>query len=140
MKIRNRRGLSFVTLMIIIAISALMLSLISEEIIRRNIIQNESDAQSTLRLISTALENYAKNNRGAFPEELSALTKTSPPYLDKNYTASSPLRGYIYTCPTLNSSGYSCQASPVKCAITGKTFYTITTGGVFVSRECPKKE
>lgn len=136
----DRRGLSFVTLMIIIAISALMLSLISEEVMRRNMAQNESDAQTTLRLISTALENYAKDNRGAFPEDISVLTKTTPVYLDKNYIVLSPLRGYIYNCPTLNASGYSCQASPVKCDVTGKAFYTISTGGVFVSRECNKKE
>lgn len=140
MKLGNIRGLSFVTLMIIIAISALMFSLIIEEIVHRNVSQNEFDAQSTLRLISTALENNAKDNRGIFADNLSALTKTTPVYLDKDYIVLSPIKGYIYTCPNLNASGYTCQASPVKCGATGKMFYTITTGGVFVSRECNKKE
>jgi type II secretory pathway pseudopilin PulG len=131
---------SFVTLMIVIAIFSLILRIAIEKIIKINISQNESDASSTLKLISTALENYAKDNQGIFPSNLSILIQTNPPYLDKDYIASSSVKGYNYICSRLESSGYSCSASPVKCKLTGEMLYTITTGNLLVSEECSKKE
>ena len=78
---KKRDGRSFVTIMMVIAVAALLLRTTVEQIIKINIEQNESDALSTLKLISTALENYAKDHRGAYPLDLGALTGTSPRYL-----------------------------------------------------------
>jgi Tfp pilus assembly protein PilE len=141
MKIRqNKRGLGFVALMIIIAIVAFLLSVGIESFLNTNILQNESDAQSTLKLISTALENYAKNNNGLFALNLSVLTQGNPPYLDKDYILKSPLRGYSYSCLRLDASGYNCSANPTKCSLTGRTIYSVTTGGILTSSDCSKKE
>ena len=137
---RDTKARSFVTIMIIIAVSALLLRFAIEKIIMINIAQNESNASSTLKSISTALENYARDNHGIFPSDLSVLTKTTPAYLDKDYIASSSIKGYNYSCLRLESSGYSCLAIPVKCNLTGKVVYTITTGSLLVSEECSKKE
>ncbi len=126
--------------MIVIAISSLVLRISLEQLIKFNIAQNESNAQTTLKLISAALENYAKDHLGAYPDKLSLLNQDSPRYLDKDYLTESPAKGYDYSCPRLESSGYSCAANPVKCNLTGKTTYTVTTGGLIVSEECIKKE
>lgn len=136
----NKKARSFVTIMIIIAVSSLLLRFGIERIITINIAQNESNASGSLKLISTALENYARDNHGVFPSDLSVLTKTTPAYLDKDYIASSTIKGYNYSCLRLNSSGYNCSANPVKCNLTGKVVYTITTGSLLVSEECSKKE
>lgn len=135
----DKRARSFVTLMIIIAVFTLLLRTVIERIIKINISQNEAGASVTLKLISTALENYARNNQGAFPQNLTVLTKTNPPYLDKDYIASSPIKGYNYSCSRLQPSGYSCSASPTRCKLTGNMVYTITSGSLLISEECSKR-
>lgn len=137
---RNNRARSFVTIMIIIAVSALVLRIAVEQIIKINIAQNESNAQSSLRLISTALENYAKDHLGAYPQNLSVLIQETPRYLDRDYLADSPLKGYDYNCLRLDASGYSCSANPVKCNLSGRMTYSVTTGGLIISEDCSRKE
>lgn len=127
---------SFVMIMIVIAVCALLLRVGIEKLIEINITENESHALATLKFISTALENYAKDKAGVYPASLSVLTQTKPPYLDKDFIKQSPLKGYNYNCPMLESSGYSCYASPVKCKLTGRIVYTIKTGSLFISEEC----
>jgi len=137
---KNSRAKSFVMIMIIIAVSALLLRIIIESLIKINIAQNESQASMTLKYISAALENYAKNNHDIYPSNFSVLTQPRPPYIDKDYISQSPLKGYNYSCPRLEPSGYTCYASPVRCKLTGRLVYTITTGSLLVSEECNKKE
>lgn len=134
------KGRSFVTIMIIIAVCVLLLRIVVERIIKINIAQNESGALITLKLISTALENYAKDNHGVFPSSLSILTQTTPVYLDKDYISESPIRDYNYTCSKLEPSSYICNAIPVKCKMTGKMIYTVTTGNSITAEACSKKE
>ncbi len=136
----NNRGLSFITLMIVIAISALVLRTAIEWVIKSNISQNESEAQSTLKLIAASLDNYAKDHLGSFPGSLSVLTQDDPPYLRKDYINKSFLRGYDYSCPRLDATGYVCSATPARCALTGSKIYTITTGGSIVPDDCGKKD
>lgn len=137
---RDTKARSFVAIIVIIAVSSLILRVAIEQVIKINITQNESDASGNLKLISTALENYAKDHLGVFPLDISVLTKTSPAYLDKDYIASSPVKGYNYSCTRLEPSGYSCSATPTRCGLTGNMIYTISSGGLLISEECNKKE
>ena len=137
---QNKKARSFVTIMILIAIGALLLRVAIEQIIKITIAYNESNASATLKMISTALENYAKDHLGAFPADLSVLIQEDPPYLDRNYILDSPIRGYNYNCPRLEETGYSCAALPVKCMFTGKISYIVTTGGLLVSETCAQTE
>ena len=139
-RMRNIKGRSFVTLMIIIAVSSLVFRFGIEGIIEINISQNESVAQETVKLISAALENYARDNHGIYPTSLSILVHTKPPYLDQNYIAKSAVKGYSYSCGRLESSGYNCSAIPTKCNLTGRTNYAVSTGGSLALEECAKKE
>ncbi|MDD5431365.1 MAG: hypothetical protein PHO70_00035 [Candidatus Omnitrophica bacterium] len=126
--------------MIAIAVCALFLRIAVEKIIQISTIQNESNASLTLKLISTALENYAKDKQGAYPSNFSALIKTNPAYLDKDYVSLSPIKGYYYACPRLEASGYNCYATPVKCNLTGGVIYAVSTGGLLTNERCSRKE
>ena len=137
---RDKRAKSFVTIMIVIAILALLLRFAIDWIIKMNIAQNESNAQGTLKLIAVGLENYAKDNKGLYPASFAVLTEPGHPYLDKDYIAQPPIKGYDYSCPRLEPSGYSCLASPTKCKVTGNKLYTAKTGGLFIPEECDKKD
>ena len=129
---KTHKGRSFVTLMLIIAITALLLRIAIEQVIRFNVAQNESNAQANMKLMSTAFENYAKDHLGRYPESVLALTQASPQYIDKDYIEFSPLKGYNYTCPRLDDSGYNCYASHTHCNLSGGKIFNITTGGLFV--------
>ena len=136
---QNNKARSFVTMMIIVALAALCLRLAVHKIIIYNIEQNQLLAQVNLKLLSTALENYAKDNKGAYPVNIDLLTKNKPPYLERNYLAASAVRGYEYDCQRLDSTGYNCSASPVNCKLTGKMVYAVSTGGLIIAQSCDKK-
>ena len=136
----NNKAKSFVTIMVVIAISALLLRIAIDRVMKLTLAQNESNAAATLKLISTALQNYANDHDGFFPERFAELVQTAPAYLDKNHITLSPVKGYHYICPRLENSGYTCRAAPVNCGLTGNMAYTVTTGGLLISEECKTKE
>lgn len=133
---KDKAGRSFVLIMVVIAFTALLLRVVIERIVKINIAQNESTASLTLKLISTALENYAKDKEGVFPTGFSSLLKGTPSYVDKDFLKNSPVKGYLFSCPRLEASGYSCYATPAKCRLTGSLVYNVSTGGILVSEEC----
>ena len=137
---KRNAGRSFVLIMIVIAVVSLLLRVAIEKLMIFNIAQNETNAQNNLKLISSALENYAKAHNGVFPDDFSLLTKSIPPLLDKNYLAFSSVKGYNYSCSRLELSGYACQATPDKCQFTANMIYSVTTGGLLVSEACSKQE
>jgi len=137
---KEKKARNLIPLVIIIALLALFLRIFLSRLIKENIAQNDSFALDTLKVMATALENYADDHLGNFPEDFSNLTNASPPYIEEDYLKKSPLKGYIYSCPRLDSSGYQCMATPVKCNYTGKMVYTVTTAGVVNAEECAKRE
>jgi hypothetical protein len=136
----NAGGKSFLVLMIVTAFTALLLRFAGNQIITLTISQNESNAAGIIKMIGTALENYAGNNNNVFPGSIKALTETDPPYLNSDYISESPLRGYNYACSRLEPTGFSCSAVPLKCNLTGKKIFVVSTGNIFVSEDCFKKE
>lgn len=135
----NSKARSFVTIMIVIGLSTLLLRTVIQKAIIYNIERNQSLAQVNLKFFYTALENYAKDNKGAYPENINQLTKGNPVYLERDYLAVSSVRGYEYDCRRLDSTGYNCSAAPVNCNLTGKKIYTMSTGGLIISEDCDKK-
>ena len=135
----NLKARSFVSIMIIIAFSALLLRLVISKIIIYNIQQNQYLAQSNLKLFSTALENYTKDNQGVYPVNINQLTKGKPVYLEKDYLAVPAIAGYEYDCQRLDAIGYNCSAAPVNCKLTGRVIYTVSTGGLIIAESCEKK-
>ncbi|MCX5699895.1 MAG: hypothetical protein NTX01_09435 [Candidatus Omnitrophica bacterium] len=136
----NRRAKSFVTIMVVVAISALLLRLGLHRIIIYRIQQNQLLAQVNLKLFSTAMENYAKDNKNTYPANVDLLTKANPVYLEKDYLAAPAVGGYEYDCQRLDAAGYSCTASPVNCQFSGKMVYAVSTGGLIMAENCDKSK
>jgi len=136
----DQKARSFIAIMVVIALLSLGLRIAIEKIIKITISQNESSAEATLKLISAALENYAKDHLGEYPENFSALTRDDSAYLDRDYILRSPRRGYSYNCMRLESSGYDCSAIADRCGFTGKKNYSVKTGGLLESEDCSKKD
>ena len=134
----NRKARSFVTIMVVVALSALLLRLGLHRIIIYQIQQNQLLAQINLKLFSTALENYAKDNKNVYPVSIDLLTKAKPVYLAKDYLAATSLGGYEYDCQRLDASGYSCTATPLNCKLTGKMVYAVSTGGLIMVQSCDR--
>jgi len=125
--------------MVVFAVSALLLRLGLHRIIAYRMQQNQLLAQVNLKLFSTAIENYAKDNKNVYPTNIDLLIKSDPVYLEKDYLALNSLGGYEYDCQRLDAAGYSCTASPVNCQFSGKTVYAVSTGGLIIAENCDKK-
>ena len=124
------------TIMVVVALSALLLRLGLHRVIVYRIQQNQLLAQINLKLLSTAMENYAKDNKNIYPASVDLLTKSNPVYLQKDYLAVTSLGGYEYDCQRLDAVGYSCTASPINCKLTGEMAYTVSTGGLIMAESC----
>lgn len=135
----NLKARSFVTVMIVVAFSALLLRWVAQRIIIYNIEQNQFLAQSNLKLFSTALENFAQDSKGAYPSNIKQLTEGKPVYLERDYLAVPAIRGYEYDCQRLDTSGYNCSASPLNCHLTGGVVYMVSTGGLIITESCDKE-
>ena len=78
---KNRTGFTLVEIMVTIAIIALLAAIAIPNLLRSKTAANESSAQSTLKTISGALENYyAVNNK--YPTDTNLLLGAAPPYLN----------------------------------------------------------
>ncbi len=135
----NSKARSFVMIMITVGLSALLLRTVIQKVIIYNIERNQSLAQVNLKLFYTALENYAKDNKGVYPTDIKQLTKGNPVYLERDYLSVPSVRGYEYDCRRLDATGYNCSAAPTNCNLTGKKVFTISTGGLIISEDCDKK-
>jgi type II secretory pathway pseudopilin PulG len=129
-------GATLAGLMITCSIITLLAVIAIPQLLRSRMAVNESAARVTLKTLSAALETYAAESEQGYPKDLSVLITANPPILNEDYIANSPIQGYIYTCQSLDVSGYSCSAKPYACERTGSKNYTITTGGVLIETDC----
>ncbi|HOU36835.1 MAG TPA: hypothetical protein PK562_06155, partial [Candidatus Omnitrophota bacterium] len=136
---KDNKARSFLTVIIIMAFVALILRFSVEQVMQWAIDQNEAAAQESLKLVSTALELYAKDHMGQYPQNLKSLIQSRPAYINPDYISeSSKRKGYVFSCSRLEQASYSCSERPASCGITGKRVFTATTGGSMIIEECAK--
>lgn len=88
-----RRGFTLIELMIVIAIIAILAGVLIPNYVRARSKSQLTACQAGLKSIATALEVYATENSGHFPNSLTALTP--------NYLKAMP------TCASVHSDTYS---------------------------------
>lgn len=132
----QKRAFTLVEVMLVVTIIAALVAIAIPQLLRMRINANDAAAQTTLRTIAAACEDYASANHGNYPSEFGALLNSTPAYLNENYTAHSR-QGYTFSCSAqMNSVGYNCSAVPVECNMTGAKNFTITTGSVLTNSDC----
>lgn len=95
---------------------------------------NESLAKTTMRIISTAIEAYAKENNGKYPMSESVLVIGDVPYLSKFYDHR-VIGGYKYLLK-FKTNYYLVVALPETYGVTGTKIITVGTGGVMQDEGC----
>lgn len=130
---RKFKAFTLVEIMIVVAIIVILTSLAVPGLMVSRVTANEGAAKTTLKAIATACESYYACNF-EYPSDMSDLTEANPSYINEDYTAGER-QGYNFTCD-FTPSGYSCNATPVSCNVSGSEVFTITTGALVENTGC----
>ena len=123
-----KKGFTLVEVMIVVGVIALLATIIIPNALKARMSANDVMAQSTLKTIATALENYLAAN-GNYPPASESLTNITPPYLNRDYF-NGVYSGFSFSAG-LDDFTYTITATPVDVGRTGTTTYSIVTGGIF---------
>lgn len=125
---RRVKGFTLVELTVVVGLITVLAGVSIPNVLRGRIAANEASAQSALKTISVALENYLIANQ-TYPVDTDLLLSDSPPYLNTDFFNGTIHNGYSFTASTLTLDAYSITAAPLT-SNNGSVSYTITTGGV----------
>ncbi|MEW5895475.1 MAG: prepilin-type N-terminal cleavage/methylation domain-containing protein [Candidatus Omnitrophota bacterium] len=121
---KNRQGFTLVEIMIVVAIIALLAVIAIPNLMRARVSANDALAQSTLRTLATAVQNFAADNNGTFPADLGVLATATPPYTNVNYATNATQSGFTYAYVAATNT---ITATPATCGTTGSRVFTINT-------------
>lgn len=129
---RSRRGFTLVEILVTVGIIALVSALVLlPNVLRSRLHANDSLAQTTLKSISSALENYMLTN-DRYPADTDLLLADAPPYLQTDFFDGEAHSGFNYAADTLNDYTYAVTATPFS-SNHGTRSFTMSTGGVLTA-------
>lgn len=125
----NTKAFSLVEMMIAIAIVIIVVTLVLPGMIRARMVAYEGAAIANLKIISNACQLYQINN-AEFPDALTEMTESDPPYLD-DVLASGFKGRYRFTYEPVDD-GFELHADPTGFLATfkAKQFYTDDSGTI----------
>ncbi|MCM8800663.1 MAG: hypothetical protein NC912_01400 [Candidatus Omnitrophica bacterium] len=128
----KNKAVSLIGAVIAIAFVCLTLAFFISKFLQERIRNNEAMAQQTLKTISLALEKYAQDHEGRYPEDEKKLLskqmggEADLPYLNRAYCGKTE-NGYTYNCE-FTSTGYILTARPLNCITLGTKSFTFISG------------
>ena len=136
-----RRGFTLVEIMIVVAILALLSSIMIPVVLRAKVDANDAASVSFLKSLSTALETYAAGNSARYPvvsdlNELAAsdFATSSPPYLNALQLVSPQFGHEIIFAGSIG--GYQIAANTLRDNASGSKNYRMSTLGALETRSC----
>jgi prepilin-type N-terminal cleavage/methylation domain-containing protein len=123
---KKSKGFTLVEIMIVVLIVALLAAMAIPNLLRTRLSANDAAAQTTLKAISTALENYVSINN-VYPPDTTQLIGATPPYVPTDYFTGTH-NGFTFSS-TLTDDTYLIIATPSSSSLGSRSF-TISTGGV----------
>lgn len=125
-----KKAFTLVEMMIAVTIIIILVTLAVPNILRSRIVANEGAALANLKTISNACQLYHINTE-AYPESLSALTTSNPPYID-SVLATGRKQGYEFTYILVDLGHFTINANPLPGPLKGRYFYTDESGVISV--------
>jgi len=127
------KGFTLVEVMIVVAVIALLAAIAIPNLLRARLNANEEVAIASLRMISTACENFrAAQSPVAYPTTLAELGPLAqapePGYIDL-VLATGTKQGYNFVYNG-TANAYICIASPVTPNVTGERSFFVDESGV----------
>lgn len=130
----NEKGFTLVEIMIVVAIIGLLAAIAIPNLLRARTNASEGAMKTAMRTFSSANESYrAAQATPTYAATVTALTSTTPPYLDSTWTAATK-HGFTiaYLVPAAPANTYGFLASP--SANSGLTnIYCVDHTGVVVA-------
>ena len=128
---RSQLGFTLVEIMIAVAVVGLLAAVAVPMLSRVRVNANEGAVKSDLRTFSSACEGFrAAQNPPVYPEDIDALTTTTPPYLDATWGEGQAKHGFTMTYLRADAT-YSVLATAVAGAALND--YCIDQTAVIVS-------
>lgn len=135
-----RKGFTLIEIVIIIVILGIMAVVVIPRLAGVKMTSNESLAQANLRTIAAAMETYASEHNGEYPDNTAStaeekLTTASPSYLNRSFNGNT-LSGYTYTYSNNTATTYTVTAVAASCGSSGSKDYTLTQTAEITSANC----
>lgn len=126
--------IAVIVVVALLPIIAMLAAIAIPNLLKARLTANESAAESSLKTITSAIENYAASHQGRYPSNEYDLVYATPAYLPRPFN-NKTLLGYTYSLK-LDSNGYQVSASPAECGVTGIKVFTAETGVKITDKNC----